>query len=196
MALANSTQLGCGHDIDEVWSHVDAPPNAHEIDCPDCQGARESLAALNTATQQLRDQDRNDPTLRLGSDVLTQITSLARAEVRRSNRIPLRYPPPGADAPDLTVSQQAITTVIRRAADRNPGLEARHARVQIINSGAGSGHDQPVAVTVTLTLSVSPDQPIPDRVAALRIQLIDAVASEIGVHATTVNIHIEDIHDA
>lgn len=197
MALANSsTQLGCGHDIDEVWAHAGSPPNAHEIDCPDCQAARESLAALNPATLQLRDQDRSDPKLRLGSDVLTQITSLARAEVRRSNRIPLRRPPSGAGTADLTVSEQAIATVIRRVSDHNPDLEARHCHVEIINSGADSGPDQPVPVTVTLTVSVSADLRILDRVAALRTRVIGAVASQVGVDATTVNIHVEDIHDA
>lgn len=196
MALAHSTQLGCGRDIDEVWAKADAPPDAHEAGCPDCQAARESLAALNTATDELRHRDQHDPALRLSSEVLTKITAIARAEVRRGRRIPLRYPPPEADAPELTVSELAVATVVRRTCDQLSGIEARHCHVEIIERvDRDDDPERRVTVVVSLTLSVGSDQAIPDRLTVLRERVREAVAREIGIEVRTVTIHVEDVHD-
>ncbi len=196
MALANSTtRLGCGRDIDEVWAHADAPPDAHEIGCPDCQAARTSLADLNAATRDLRSRDQEDPELRLSADLVSKITSIARAEVRRGRRIPLRRGPAGTEEADLTVSEQAVATVIRQICDELPDIEARRCSVEIADDATGIDPDA-VAIRARLRISVAVTTVSPARIDALRQQIIAAVEGQVGVTAQTVDIDVEDVHDA
>jgi hypothetical protein len=196
MALANSTtRLGCGRDIDEVWANADAPPNAHEMECPDCQAARESLAELNNATRELRSSDREDPNLRLSADLVSKITSIARAEVRRGRRIPLRRGQSGTDEADLTVSEQAVATVIRHTCDQLLDIEARRCRVEVVDDAAGPTADA-VAIRAHLRVSVAASTVSPGRIEALRQEIIAAVEDQVGVTAQIVDIEVEDVHDA
>lgn len=196
MALANSTtRLGCGRDIDEVWAHADAPPDAHELECPDCQAARASLTDLNAATRDLRSRDQDDPNLHLSADLLSKITSIARAEVRRGRRIPLRRGPTETEEAELTVSEQAIATVIRHACDQSPDIEARRCQVEITDDAAGLDPDG-VAIRVRLRISVAASTASPGRIEALRQEIIAAVHDSVGVTARIVDIDVEDVHDA
>ena len=194
MALANSTtRLGCGREIDEVWANADAPPNAHELECPDCQAARASLTELNTATHELRSRDQDDPNLRLSADLVSKITSIARAEVRRGRRIPLRPSPADAQEADLTVSEQAIATVIRHTCDQQPDIEARRCSVEIADDLSGS---DAVAIRAHLRISVAASTTSPGRIEDLRQAIIAAVQDQVGVTAQIVDIDVEDVHDA
>jgi hypothetical protein len=196
MALANSTtRLGCGREIDEVWANADAPPNAHEMECADCQAARASLTDLNTATRELRSRDQEDPNLRLSADLVTKITSIARAEVRRGRRIPLRRSPAGTEDADLTVSEQAVATVIRHTCDQQPDVEARRCSVEIVEGATGPDPDT-VAIRAHLRISVAASTTNPGRIEALRQEIIAAVEEQVGVTAQTVDIDVEDVHDA
>jgi hypothetical protein len=196
MALANSTtRLGCGRDIDEVWANADAPPNAHEMECPDCQAARESLAELNNATRELRSSDREDPNLRLSADLVSKITSIARAEVRRGRRIPLRRGQSGTDEADLTVSEQAVATVIRHTCDQLLDIEARRCRVEVVDDAAGPPADA-LAHRAHLRGSVAPTTVSPRRIETHRHEIIAAIEDQVGVTAQIVDIEVEDVHDA
>ena len=196
MALANSTtRLGCGREIDEVWANADAPPNAHEMECPDCQAARASLAELNTATRELRSSEREDTSLRRSADMVSKITSIARAEVRRGRRIPLRRSQSGTDEADLTVSEQAIATVIRHTCDQLPDIEARRCSVEVVDDAAGPDPDA-VAIRAHLRVSVAASTASPGRIEALRQEIIAAVEDQVGVTAQIVDIDVEDVHDA
>ena len=196
MALAKSTtRLGCGREIDDVWANADAPPNAHERECPDCRAARASLAELNTATRELRSSDREDPNLRLSADLVSKITSIARAEVRRGRRIPLRRTQSGTDEADLTVSEQAIATVIRHTCDQLPDIEARRCSVEVVDDAAGPDPDA-VAIRAHLRISVAASTASPGRIETLRQEIIAAVEDQVGVTAQIVDIDVEDVHDA
>lgn len=196
MALANSTtRLGCGREIDDVWANADAPPNAHEMECPDCRAARASLAELNTATRELRSSDREDPNLRLSADLVSKITSIARAEVRRGRRIPLRRTQSGTDEADLTVSEQAIATVIRHTCDQLPDIEARRCSVEVVDDAAGPD-PAAVAIRAHLRISVAAATASPGRIETLRQEIIAAVEDQVGVTAQIVDIDVEDVHDA
>lgn len=196
MALANSTtRLGCGREIDDVWANADAPPNAHEMECPDCRAARASLAELNTATRELRSSDREDPNLRLSADLVSKITSIARAEVRRGRRIPLRRTQSGTDEADLTVSEQAIATVIRHTCDQLPDIEARRCSVEVVDDAAGPD-PAAVAIRAHLRISVAASTASPGRIETLRQEIIAAVEDQVGVTAQIVDIDVEDVHDA
>ena len=196
MALANSTtRLGCGRDIDEVWEHADNPPDAHELECPDCRAARASLTDLNAATRDLRSRDQDDPNLHLSADLVSKITSIARAEVRRGRRIPLRRSPSDTEEAELTVSEQAIATVIRHTCDESPDIEARRCHVEIADDATGLDPDG-VAIRIRLRISVAASTASPGRVEALRQQIIAAVDGSVGVTARIVDIDVEDVHDA
>lgn len=197
MALANSTtsQLGCGRDIDEVWANADSPPDAHERTCPDCQAARASLRELNAATHDLRSRDQADPELHLSDDLVSKISSIARAEVRRGRRIPLRNVPGTVDDADLTVSEQAIAGVIRDTCDRFDDIEARRCSVEISDRRDGID-DETVAIRARLRVSVAASTASPGRIEELREHVIAAVRDRVGVTAQVVDIDVEDVHDA
>ena len=208
MALAaSSTQLGCGRDIDQVWDHLDSAPDAHELSCPSCRAARADLAGLASATRALRDADAADPDLEPGPGVLDRVLAVARAEVRRGRRLPLDPPTTEQTRPG-TVSEQAVTAVVRRTGDRTGQVQGQ---VQIrrcaltldvtgtgpgVLSGRGAADSGAAAVAVSLRVSVVYDLSIADACHALRGAVIAAVQQEVGIHVSSVDITVEDLHDA
>lgn len=218
MALTtSSTQLGCGRDIDQVWDHLDRAPDPHELTCPYCQAARADLAGLAEATRQLRVDDATNPDLQPGPAVLDRILAVARAEVRRGRRLPLDQPDSDGTTPN-TVSEQAVTTVVRRVGDRTADIQIRRCSIATISpvgtgsvpapSGdadaagsvgallAGPLEASPAAVAVSLRVSVAHDLPIVRATVQLRSAVVEAVDQEIGIDVTSVDIHVEDVHDA
>lgn len=199
MALANSTttRLGCGRDIDEVWAHADSVPDAHERTCPDCRAARASLTELNAATRDLRSRDQADPELHLSDDLVSKISSIARAEVRRGRRIPLQHVPDGSDVADsdLAVSEQAVAGIIRDTCDRFADIEARRCSVEISDRRAGLDPDT-VAIRARLRISVAASTASPGRIEELRAEVIAAVHDRVGITAQVVDIDVEDVFDA
>lgn len=149
MAVNQATRLGCGRDVDDVWDHIDQPPDEHEQACPYCTKARSDLAELAAATRQLAAADRKDSTLRVPDGMLSDVLTIARTEVRRGRTIPLQRRVParhhsagdqddsdhdgdisgGDPASDLAVSEQLIATVVREVCDRNPDVEVRRVRI-------------------------------------------------------------------
>lgn len=193
MAVANGSQLGCGRDINDIWDHADAPPTAHEIGCPECQAARASLAELSIATQELRRRDRD---LHLSADLVTKVTNISRAEVRRGAQIPLSHRANGTGQPAMTVSEQAIASVVRHAADQMADIEARRCSVEVMGDRSDGDRGQPVAIKIRLRIAASARTAILNRVGVLRDRLVAAVAAEVGVDARIVDIDVEDVHDA
>lgn len=201
-----ATRLGCGRDIDDVWATIDAAPNGHELTCPYCQAARASLGQLATATKELTAADRTNPLLTVPSQALTQIMTIARTEVRRGRTVALQPAPAGADGvplgePDLSVSEQAVTAVIRRTADQLSGLEARRCTIRPLDAApagaatVGGALIEPTAIAVTLTVSVSQTARIPDLIGQLRRRVTEAVERQVGITVATIDVHVEDIHD-
>lgn len=193
MAVKTDNRLGCGRDIDEVWAHGDEPPNDHESTCPHCQVARQSLSDLHNATDRLLSEDLADPSLHLAEELLNKVSAIARSEVRRGARVPLV--PGGTSSPTLTISEQAIATVIRHTSDQIPGVETRHCTLKVVEDA----HTNPpvrVSIAIRLTISVSARLSIIDQVAHLRERLVDAIDVEIGVNTASIDILVEDLHDA
>lgn len=204
MAIAaQPALLGCGRPIDDVWETMDAPVSAHERHCPDCRAARSSLEPLFTATHELRIRDNNDADLKPRASVKASIMDIARAEVRRGRQLPLHQPSAdqlGSDltGPDLTISEQAVTSVIRAVGDTTVNdVRARRCSVELDDTDAGNQLDsasQPARLRIHLTVSVLATLLIPEAVDALRQSIIDHVAQELGLVATRVDITVEDIH--
>lgn len=221
LTTSSSTQLGCGRDIDQVWDHLGSAPDAHELTCPYCQGARADLAGLASATQAMRDDDASNPDLEPSPGVLDRILAVARTEVRRGRRLPLDQPGPEQTSPN-TVSQQAVSAVVRRVGDRTRQVqirrcdlaqdktstrsEAQPSRLVDTATTSESGppnvshgvsvDDGPAAVAVSLRVSVARDLPIAAVSNQLRAAIIEAIQQEVGMHVASVDITVEDLHDA
>lgn len=213
-ATANSAQtdtdrLSCGRHIDDIWDHINTPADAHEQNCPYCRDARASLTTLATATRELSAADRADPSLHASPQVLTNILTVARAEVRRGRRIPLEQSPSTDSeltARELTVSEQTLADAIRRIADSVDGVNARRSTVKLATTSPGDGttagsaplespDKSSVEITVDLQISAATGLAIPDLSRGLRSRIRTAVEQQVGIVVTAVNISVEDVHD-
>lgn len=207
VAPASSTRLGCGRDVDQVWENLDHAPDAHELACPFCRAARTDLAGLARATRELRDVEAADPDGTPGPQVLERILTVARAEVRRGRRLPLDRT--GVDEDSVsTVSEQAVTAVVRRAGDRDPRVQIRRCTLVVdpdpdpgpvplgTVEGGGVPEPGPTAVRVSLRVSIGHGAPVVDVGARLRASVIEAVGREVGMDVVSVDIAVEDLHDA
>ncbi len=204
MALAaSSTQLGCGRDIDQVWDHLDQAPDAHELTCPYCRAARTDLSGLASATQALRDDAASNPDLQPGAGLLDRILAVARSEVRRGRRFPLDQPGPERTS-SSTVAEQAVTAVVRRTGDRTRQVQIRRCLLTLHDAGPAGATPSgstavdvgPAAVAVSLRVSVLRDLSIPEASRQLRAAIIHAVQQEVGLQVVSVDITVEDLHDA
>ncbi len=217
MAMSDpAVQLGCGRSMDDVWDHIETPPDQHELTCPFCRAARADLAALARATRQLRHDEINDDSLQTSPATLDRILTIARTEVRRGRRLPLTPPGP-ARSSDLTVSEQAVATVIRRAGDRLPDVQIRRCAVELTPAdGAAASPSTPgaeveaaarratsttlspgrVRIGVSLRVSVGSATAIPETMDALRRTISASVDHEVGVVVDRIDVTVEDVHDA
>ncbi|WP_182561519.1 Asp23/Gls24 family envelope stress response protein [Microlunatus kandeliicorticis] len=220
MAVSTSTRLGCGRDIDDVWAGVDRPPDAHERTCPDCRAARASLSQLAEVTAEQRRRDVEDPELQPSPQVLERIMDIARAEVRHGRRLPLDEPEPHRPTADLTVSEQALASVVRSAGDTVRGVEVRRVRIELprrrpwVASDAvaddsvapdGTGlttstpgpdpEPRPARVALLLQISVAASASIPAVTSELRQVVREAVENEVGMDPVKIDISVQDLHD-
>ncbi|MGY4541290.1 hypothetical protein ACVWY0_001199 [Arthrobacter sp. UYNi723] len=185
-------RLGCGRGIDEVWASINQPPTAHENGCVQCRTARASLAKLAEATGTLRDNDAEDPSLQPHHGVKDAIMNLARAEVRRGSRLPVFR----AEQGGITISEQAITSVIWSGADALPGVRARRCRVHPAPGTADDPRSDGTAdIAVNLRIAVASGTDIPGTAELLRQRIISMITEHVGLNAGAVNITVEDFYD-
>lgn len=223
MAVNSSTRLGCGRDIDDVWDNIHHAPDAHEATCPDCSAARDSLSDLVDATSRMHSEDDADAQLQASPQVLTRILDVARSEVRRGRRLPLSKPRPGEISTDLSVSEQAIVSVVRRACDRDPLVHLRRCRVELVTAPGDTVLDvtvmddaaivrtdttvddtgldivlldelEPSDVRLFLRVSVDVTASIPQATRDLRRDLEQVMTSEVGMNVVDIEIIVEDVH--
>ena len=178
MAMNETDQgylLPCGRDVEAVWDRLDEI-DAHELECPHCLGARESLRALRAATEEMA-HDAEEPSRAL----FGRIMSAVRAEVRRGEVLPV----PSDAAGPIHVSGRAIAAVLRFAADTVPGVRARHcqvvARIDVID--------------VEMKLAVSYVNLTVDLVDVVRERVTAAAAARVGVRVNRLDITVEDLYD-
>ncbi len=200
MAIEEQSLLACGRPIDQVWEHIEDPPDEHEATCPECQQARRNLVELDRATSELRSADEADPEFAPPPSIKSSIMELARAEVRRGSRLPLRPPARDDLPPELTISEQAVAGVVRHAADQLSGVHARRCRVRARHpeSTAGDVTDSATAVSLVVELGValSSSVPILATIDRLRAGVEAAVRAEIGMGVEKINVSVEDLFDA
>lgn len=210
MAVTQATRLGCGRDVDDVWDHIDQPPDGHEQACPYCTKARADLAELSVATRQLAAADREDSALRVPDGMLSDVLTIVRTEVRRGRTIPLerRVPARGDGSEgdlgaDLTVSEQLIATVVREVCDLNPDVEVRRVSIDatapsapaVPRAGGHQGGIEPADLSIDLQATVRPNVAIPGLFDDLRRAIQSAVVTRIGVTVSRIDIDVVDLID-
>ncbi|WP_410637510.1 Asp23/Gls24 family envelope stress response protein [Amycolatopsis sp. lyj-346] len=172
-------ELPCERDVAQVWERLGAgPADEHELTCPHCAAARESLLALREATSELAaEEDAPSP------DLFGRIMSAVRAEVRRGSMVPLPTPEPGF----VEVSEQAVAVVLRYAADTVDGVRARRCRVLAVGGGA---------VEVELTLAVSLRNATGGAaLAQVRDRVTAAAAARVGLTLAKLDLLVDDIFE-
>ncbi len=186
MAMNSTTEeqeyrLPCGREVDQVWDRLDAVRagfgDEHDLTCPHCAAARESLLALRAATAELVAEPEPTP-----PDLVGRIMSAVRAEARRGRGIALPTPHPGA----VEVSEQAVAAVLRYAVDTVPGVRARHCRIRV----ADGAHRVEVEMSVAITLGrTTVDQALP----LIRERVATALDTRIGLVLGRLDIVVADV---
>lgn len=184
--MADDPRLSCGRSIDDVWSHIDGPPDEHERDCPYCLEARARLLRLSAATADLRAAEAVEPAMQPDAGFTASVMTLVRAEVRRGQAIPLQTEP----VPGLTISEQAVVGLVWLAADGVPGVRGRRCRVSAVEPGDLDG---PTQVDVELSFAVDPGVSIPAVTAELRTRVVELVDDEAGLLVRRVDLSVEDV---
>jgi hypothetical protein len=178
-------ELPCERGVEQVWERLDAVgaglADEHELTCPHCRAARESLLALRAATAELVAEDDVPPAL------FGRIMSAVRAEVRRGSMVALPTPEPGF----VEISEQAVAAVLRYAADTVDGVRARRCRVRAGTSGGVGG-----VVDVELTLAVSLRNVTGGEALALvRERVTAAAAARVGLTLAKLDLLVDDIFE-
>ena len=184
--MADDSRLSCGRSIDDVWSHLDGVPDVHERDCPYCLEARARLLRLSQVTADLRTAQADDPELQPAPGFASSVMSLVRAEVRRGQALPLDVD----EDPGLTISEQAVVSLVWAAADTVPGVRARRCRVQLVERDPDTG---PTDVDVDLAVAVHAGTPIQEATGRLRALVKARVDAEAGLRVRRVTIVVEDV---
>ncbi|WP_194818451.1 Asp23/Gls24 family envelope stress response protein [Nocardia sp. XZ_19_385] len=188
MAVTQSTDndylLPCGRGLEEVWERLDdLDGDDHDVSCPHCPAARESLLTLRNATRELIDEPDPPP-----PDLFGRIMSAVRADVRRSRTVTVDTPLPGA----IHVSEQAVATVLRFAADTVDGVRARGCRVR--SSEPDDDGEQTIAVEMTIAVR-NGEHTIDTLVTAVRERARAATNARIGVRLGTLDITVVDLYE-
>ena len=197
--MADDARLSCGRSIDDVWSHLDGPPDEHERTCPWCTEARARLLRLSDAAVDLRVAEADDPALQPDPSFTASVMGLVRAEVRRGQAIPLD----ADEVPGLTISEQAVVGLVWEAADTVEGVRARRCRVRLVDlddeesGGTDLVADDLVAsgtlVDVDLALAVAAGTSITDATSTLRSRVAERVAGSSGLRVRRVELVVEDV---
>ncbi|MFG2887927.1 hypothetical protein [Streptomyces sp. NPDC048248] len=173
--LVGDERLPCGRMVSHVWERArttDDQTDAHTTGCAFCRQAIEGLTALDHTTRTLRAER---PSARTVAD---RVVRAVRAEARLGQMLPLDDP-----MQELRIAETTVAKVLRRAADRIPGVRAAGCRLTPDDAGA--------KVTITMTLAATLDQPLPIRAAEVRRAVAYASAHEIGLAVNSIDLWIE-----
>ncbi|MDQ3578650.1 MAG: Asp23/Gls24 family envelope stress response protein [Actinomycetota bacterium] len=186
MAMNHTTRdylLPCGRDVEQVWERLDevdaGRADAHELTCPHCRAARESLTILRGLTGELAVEDAV-PSL----DLTGRIMSAVRAEIRRHDMLPLPTPEPG----DVRISEQAVASVLRFAADTVDGVRARHCVVRRTET-------DDFAVEVEMSIAVSYRGFDSLALDDVRERVTAAAGARIGVRLARLDLTLADLYE-
>ncbi|MFF3875851.1 Asp23/Gls24 family envelope stress response protein [Streptomyces sp. NPDC001978] len=173
--------LTCGRSLSHAWEQArdtGPPGDTHLADCPYCRDAVEGLAALDSATQALREQEPPST-----QNLISRVMDIVRNEVRLGPMLPLNDP-----TRTLQIAEHTAATVLRRAADAIPGVTAASCRITRADAGTG--------VRVTMTLAAGLDRPLPETAELVRRSVADAADHTLGMVVTAVDVTVIEVHHA
>ncbi|MBO3673573.1 hypothetical protein [Streptomyces sp. NEAU-YJ-81] len=175
--LIGDERLPCGRLVGHAWEQARAAgdqPDPHTEGCAFCRQAVEGLTALDSTTRTLRAERPSAHT------VADRVMRAVRAEVRLGRILPLDDP-----TRELRIAEAAAAKVLRRAADRVPGVRAASCRLA---PEKGS-----TRVTIAMTLAVTLDQPLPGRATEVRRAVAHAAGHELGLAVSTIDLRIVSV---
>ncbi|MFB7164921.1 Asp23/Gls24 family envelope stress response protein [Streptomyces sp. NPDC056242] len=178
---AGDELLTCGRTLSHAWEQArdtGPPADPHLADCPYCRDAVEGLAALDTATQALREQTKPST-----QNLIARVMDSVRDEVRLGSMLPLNDP-----TRTLQIAEHTAATVLRRAADAIPGVTAASCRLTRADQGTG--------VSVSITLAAGMDHPLPETADLVRRSVVDAADHALGLGVTAVDVTVIDVRHA
>ncbi|MEE4546326.1 hypothetical protein V2S66_30740 [Streptomyces sp. V4-01] len=176
--LVGDERLPCGRLVSGVWDQARgllAADASHAAGCPYCRQAVAGLAVLDIATHTLR---RDEPSARTVAD---RVIDAVRAETRLGRLVPLDDP-----GGDLRISETSAAKVLRRAADRVPGVRAASCRLTCLDDG--STH-----VTLAMTLAATVDEPLPPRAVRVRRAVAYAAWQELGLAVIRIDLTVVSV---
>jgi hypothetical protein len=177
--------LPCGRTVDDAWERLAAVDagraDEHELSCPHCRTAHQSLRALRDATEELA-ADLDEP----APGLTDRIMSAVRADIRRRDMLPLPAFEPGA----VEISEQAVAAVLRFAADEVPGVRARRCRLSV-----RLGPDGEPLVDAELTLAVSYLSHTHGAVEVVRERAAAACVARVGFRLARLDLLVDDIYE-
>ncbi|MGW7618057.1 Asp23/Gls24 family envelope stress response protein [Streptomyces antimycoticus] len=138
--------------------------------CAFCRQAVEGLIALDSTTRTLWAERPSARTVADG------VMRAVRAEVRLGRMLPLDDP-----TRELRIAETAAARVLRRAADRVPGVRAASCRLT------------PDEGSTKVTLAVTLDHPLPDRATEVRRAVAHAAGHELGLAVSTIDLRIVSV---
>ncbi|SEG94007.1 hypothetical protein SAMN05216223_12911 [Actinacidiphila yanglinensis] len=173
--LVGDERLPCGHLVSQAWEDArTGRADPHLANCPHCRQAVEGLAALDRATRTLRAY------LPSARSVADHVIRAVRAEARLGWMVPLDDP-----ERDLRVAETTAARVLRRAADRIPGVRAASCRLAPADDATG--------VTVAMTLAMTLDQSLPGRAGQVRRAVADAAQRELGLAVSGIDLNVASV---
>lgn len=177
--LVGDERLPCGRLVSHAWqqARAAAPDHAdpHMADCPHCRQAAEGLTALDRATRTLRAEQH--PT---AYSVADRVINAVRAEARLGRMLPLHDP-----ERELRIAETPAAKVLRRAADRVPGVRAASCRLH--------PDECSTEVTIAMTLAVALDHPLPGRAAQVRRAVAYSARQQLGLAVSTIDLTIVSV---
>ncbi|MFJ4851551.1 MULTISPECIES: Asp23/Gls24 family envelope stress response protein [unclassified Streptomyces] len=173
--------LTCGRTLSHAWEQArDATPAAdnHLSTCPYCREATEGLAALNTATTALREQEPPS-----SQQLISRVMDIIRNEVRLGPMVPL-----DDVTRSLQIAEHTAAAVLRRAADSIPGVTTASCRIIPADQSAG--------VSVSITLAAVLGRPLQETAALVRHAVNAAADHALGLRVTAVDVTVIDVEQA
>jgi uncharacterized alkaline shock family protein YloU len=117
-----------------------------------------------------------------GARVKDAVMRVARAEVRRGRRLPVRADPAGS----IEISEQTLSALVRFACDSVPGVRSRRCQVAQRDGG----------LDITVRLAIRSGTSGPELAEQVRARITAVVPARAGLSVGRIDLIIEDVYDA
>ncbi|MGV9884131.1 Asp23/Gls24 family envelope stress response protein [Streptomyces sp. NPDC003006] len=195
--LAEREPLPCGRDLWSVWERWESgEPDPHAAACPHCTEALNTLRRLEDVVSAARETEPREQEAD-ASALVGRVMDVVRLELRPGRTLPL-----GEEDEDAWIVEAAAARTVRAAAETVPGVRAGSCRIGVrpqddAPAAPAAPERRPRRDPVMIRLEVETPlswnlQEVADRV---RHRVLEAVDTELGMRAVTVDVTITDITD-